>query len=120
MPIITISGHWAGEPRDLTARLLSLSKAFATEVAIAEEHVIVTWLEVGVSCRVVAGAVTQSALQVELLTPDFNSAARIESMLYALAATLSEHFAYPPQAIFIHHQCARSGQVYDGGEIARW
>jgi len=57
---------------------------------------------------------------VDFLVLDFNAPERVETMLRALASSIAAHSAVAPDNIFIHCQTARSGNVFDAGDIVRW
>jgi len=90
------------------------------------EHVHSTWeyFPAGHSARGELTSDSQLAaphlVLVELLTPDYNKGEIARKMLQVLAASLAIHAEIPLRKIFIHHQQARSGMVFDDGEIVRW
>jgi hypothetical protein len=57
---------------------------------------------------------------VTVLAPDFWPPSRIEQSLQAVAYSLGEQVPSARNNVFIHHCCAHSGQVFDGGDIVRW
>ena len=57
---------------------------------------------------------------VTLLMPDSVPQAEIEQSLLALASSISERAQVPLNAIFINHEQAHSGRVFDAGKLVRW
>jgi hypothetical protein len=57
---------------------------------------------------------------VDLLTPDFNDRDTVKTMLATLALSIARRTAISIRKIFINHRQARSGMVFDDGEVVKW
>lgn len=126
MPFIHIKSLPFDPPLKVSAVIEGLTKDFAQGTGIGLEHVTATWEFLLPGHYAVAGkaAATQPStshpLLVDLLSPDFNSPAQVEKMLRVTASSLAKRARVPIENIFIHHRPARSGMVFDAGEIERW
>lgn len=126
MPFVHIRSLPFDPPMAVEQVVADLSRDFAEAGLAALEHITVTWTFFGPGQYAVAGTTARMQtgaghpLLVELLTPDFHSQARVETMLRAVAASLSARAGVPLNRIFIHHSQARSGHVFDDGEVVRW
>ena len=126
MPFIHIKSLPFADAPD-TARLLEgLSADFARDTGIGIEHITATWewLEPGhyaIGGRAVSERPAGShPLLVDLLAPDFNADDDIERMLVAIADSLATRAGVARDDIFINQRDARSGRVFDAGNIVRW
>lgn len=57
---------------------------------------------------------------VDLSAPDFNPPDRVQAMLESVAAAVARQAGVDATEVFVTHQAARSGQVFDEGAVARW
>ncbi len=126
MPFIHIKSLPPAKPFDTAAILEQLSADFAAATGIGIEHVTATWeffapghYAVGgkAACEQPAGS---HPLLVDLLAPDFNADEDVERMLAAIADSLAARAGIARDNIFINQRDARSGRVFDAGELVRW
>lgn len=126
MPFIHIRALPFAEKPETAGLLEGLCGDFAAATGIGLEHVSATWewLEPGnyaVGGKAATGQPDAThPLLVDLLAPDFNSAADVERMLTAIADSLAARAGIRRDNIFINQREARSGRVFDAGEIVRW
>ena len=126
MPFIHIRSLPFRTPLDVPQVLQALSQDFALATGTALEHVSATWQFLQPGYFAVAGRTAPSQpsdshpLLVTVLAPDFWPPSRIEQSLQAVAYSLGEQVPSARNNVFIHHCCAHSGQVFDGGDIVRW
>ena len=126
MPFIHIRSLPPAEEPDTSALLEGLCADFARDTGIGIEHVTATWEWLEPDHYAVGGkaASAQPAgshpLLVDLLAPDFNAGADVERMLVAIADSLAARAGVARDNIFINQRDARSGRVFDAGEIVRW
>jgi phenylpyruvate tautomerase PptA (4-oxalocrotonate tautomerase family) len=126
MPFIHVKSLPFVESFDVSAVLGGLTEDFAKGAGIGLEDVTVTWEFLAPGHYAVAGKAAQDQspdshpVLVDLLAPDFNSAAAVEQMLTTVASSISKRAKVPITNIFINHRQARSGMVFDAGEIVRW
>jgi hypothetical protein len=126
MPFIHIRSLPLDPGLDISGVVEGISVDFAQGTGIAIEHVSATWAFLPEGHYAVGGeaALRQPAAShpvlVDLLAPDFNDAAQIEEMLRVVAQSVSKRAKVPIHNLFIHHQEARSGMVFDGGTVVRW
>jgi hypothetical protein len=103
-----------------------LTRDFAEGAGIDLEHVTATWEFLPPGHYAVGGKAQAHQIQtshpilVDLLSPDFNDAALVEKMLHTVAVSISKRARIPVSNIFISHRYARSGMVFDAGEVVRW
>lgn len=113
-------------PRRRPFGIESISRDYAIATGVALEHVTVTWPFFLPEHHAVSGVAAQPQVApshpvlVTLLTPDFVPQAEIEQSLLALASSISERAQVPLDAIFINHEEAHSGRVFDAGKLVRW
>ena len=111
---------------EVGAAVSAVSRAFAEQAGVAEEHVTVTWDVLAPRAYAHAGATAarqpadSHPVIVDLLAPDFNDAARVEEMVRAAAAAVAREAGVGAGNVFVNAREARSGRVFDGGEIVRW
>lgn len=126
MPFIHIKSLPFDQSLDAPTVIEGLARDFASATGIALEHVTVTWDYLPSGHYAVAGKTAayqprdSHPFLVDLLTPDFNSPEIIEKMLTVVAQSIARHTNMPIHNIFIYHRQARSGSVFDAGEIVRW
>jgi phenylpyruvate tautomerase PptA (4-oxalocrotonate tautomerase family) len=126
MPFIHIRSLPFDKSFDMATVLEGLTKDFAKGTGIGLEHVTATWEFFAPGHYAVAGKAAQYQPQdshpvlVDLLAPDFNSAATVEKMLTTVSASISKHTKVAATNIFINHRQAHSGMVFDAGEIVEW
>ncbi len=126
MPFIHIKSLPPVDEPDITALLEGLCADFARDTGIGIEHVTATWewLEPGHYAVGGKSAREQPAdshpLLVDLLVPDFNADDDVERMLVAIAGSLAARAGAARGNIFINQRDARSGRVFDAGDIVRW
>ncbi len=126
MPVIQIRSLPMDDDVDLTVAVAELTRDFAERTGISIEHVSATWtlLEPGHYAFAGESAAAQPQdthpVLVDLIAPDFHRPERVASMLRAVAASVSERARVPETNVFVVYHGARSGMVYDSGEIVRW
>ena len=126
MPFIHIRSLPPAEPIDTAALLEQLSADFAAATGIGVEHVTATWewLEPGHYAVGGTAASEQPArshpVLVDLLVPDFNADDDVARMMTAVADSLAARGGIVRDNIFINQRDARSGRVFDAGDIVRW
>jgi hypothetical protein len=104
----------------------AVSAEFAHAAAVGEEHVTVTWQVIPPHHYASSGKTAAShpapshPVLVELVAPDFNAPERIERMLSSAAAAVSRQAGVAVDEVFVLFQPARSGHVFDRGEVVRW
>jgi phenylpyruvate tautomerase PptA (4-oxalocrotonate tautomerase family) len=126
MPFIHVRSLPFDESFDVGAVLEDLTEDFAKGTGIGLEHVTAIWEYLPPGHYAVVGKATQHQPQdshpvlVDLLAPDFNSAATVEKTLTTVSSSISKHAKVPITNIFINHRQAHSGSVLEAGEIVRW
>jgi phenylpyruvate tautomerase PptA (4-oxalocrotonate tautomerase family) len=126
MPFIHVRSLPLDEAAEIREILVELCRDFSEETGIDREQVHATWefLQPGHYARGDRAPHVQPRsghpLLVELLAPDFNDAKMIERMFHGIALSLSRRVGFPLENIFISYRAARSGEVYDQGQIVRW
>ena len=126
MPFVHIRSLTVGGDFRAADAVRTISAEFAAGAGVDEQHVTVTWqtFEPGHYASAGETATAQPVgshpVLVELLAPDSNSGARIEQMLQVVAAAVAAQAGVEPGNVFVHFHPARSGQVFDRGEIVRW
>lgn len=126
MPLIHIRSLPIPTSFDPAPVLEGLTRDVAAATGIALEHVSATWQVMQAGAYVVAGqaASWQPAdshpLLVDILSPEFNAPELVETMLDCVATSLAVRCGLPRENIFIHHQAARSGHVFEAGAVVRW
>ena len=126
MPFIHIKSLPFEKPKNITKILGKINRDFAAQTGVPLEHMHSTWeyfqpghYAKGELAPEFQPAAPHSVL-VELLTPDFNKGGMVQKMLQVLAASLAVHAEIPLRKIFILHQQASSGMVFDDGEVVYW
>jgi hypothetical protein len=126
MPFIHIRSLPFDKSFDVGAVLEELTKDFAKGTGIGLDHVTATWEYFAPGHYAVTGKAAQYQPQdshpvlVDLLAPDFTSAATVEKMLTTVSSSISKRTKVAATNIFISHRQAHSGMVFDAGEIVRW
>ncbi len=126
MPVIHIRSLPFNPPLNTPGVLEAVTQQFAKEAGVRLKYVSACWSYLEPGHYVDAGqargeqAAASHPLLVELLTPDVHQPASIEKQLTCLALALSRHTGISLHNIFIQHREARSGQVFDQGDIVRW
>lgn len=126
MPFIHVKSLPFDRAFNVASVLEGLTKDFARGVSIDLEHVTATWEFLPAHHYAVAGITVSHQPEnshpvlVDLLSPDFNAAEKIEKMLEVVASSISKQAKIPIDNIFINHRQAHSGRVFDAGKIVRW
>ena len=126
MPFVHIRSLPVGTDFDAAEAVRTISAEFAAGAGVDEQHVTVTWqtFEPGHYASTGETAAAQPAgshpILVELFAPDSNSEARIGRMLQVVAAAVAAQAGVEPGNVFVRFHAARSGQVFDRGELVRW
>lgn len=126
MPLIRITSLPQPSPLAIDAVLEKLCLEFATTTGIAPAHVSATWRLLEPGHYAVGGRAAREQpddshpLLVDLLVPDFNKPAMIESMLETIVFCLARDTGVRRDNIFIHCSLAASGCVFDQGEVVTW
>ena len=126
MPFIHIRALPFDSQPEIAELLEGLCRDFAVATGVGVEHVSTTWEWLDPGHYAVGGKAATSQpdashpLLVDLLVPDFNSAADVERMLTAIADSLAARTGIRRDNLFINQREARAGRVFDAGEIVRW
>lgn len=126
MPFIHVKSLPFSTFFDASAALEGVTRDFAKETGIGLEHITSTWEFLSPGHYAVAGrAVSRQPrgshpILVDLLVPDFNSGNKVRKMLVAVASSISKRAKVPVANVFVNLRQARSGMVFDAGEIVRW
>ena len=126
MPFIHIQSLPFKVTPDIPSIIEGVSKDFAKATGVGLEHVTATWQFLSAGHYAVAGVSAQQQpenshpLLVTVLAPDFESQAKVEKSLKAVASSISKRAKVPLSNIFINYTQAHSGMVFDAGEIVRW
>jgi phenylpyruvate tautomerase PptA (4-oxalocrotonate tautomerase family) len=126
VPFIHIKSLPFEHELDISRVIQQITDDFSIAAGIGKEHITVTWCFIPAGQYAVAGqaAQCQSAsghpLIVDLLVPDFNTSETIELFIQETAKSISQHTQLPLDNIFINCSLARSGRVFDSGEMVHW
>jgi len=126
MPFIRIESLPFEQPLDLPDVVRALNRDLSEATGIELTHLHTRWqiLPGGGYAKGDSSPDYQPELRhpliVELLTPDNFEQDTVTCMLETIADALSRHAAFPRQNIFIYHQSAPSGSVFDDGKVATW
>jgi len=126
MPIIHVRSLPFRESLSVSTIVEGITRDFAKATGVGLEHVMATWAVLPAGHYAVAGKAAQHQPQasqpvlVDLLAPDFNSAAEVGKMLRSVASSISKRAKVPITNIFINCRQAHSGAVFDAGEVVRW
>jgi len=126
MPFIRIKSLPFEESFSISKAVLGINNDFSIANGIPLNHVHTTW-ELFTSGHYAKGEkaptfqpYSNHPIIVDLLTPDFNGKEEINIMLETLAKSISSHSKMNLKNIFINHQPAHSGMVFDDGKIVEW
>ena len=126
MPIIHITSLPFEQDLDSAAAIKTISREFADKNGIELQHVTMTWTFLGAHNYAENGETCEFQLigshkiLVDMAVPDFNSRPAIEKMLTTLANSIARHCDVPVTKIFINLNLARSGLVFDEGQVVHW
>ena len=126
MPFVHIRSLPIGGGFDAGRAVRAISSGVAAAAGTDERHVSVTWQTLEREHYANAGrtAATQPfashPVLVELFAPDFNAQDRIENMLEVIAGAVATAAGVAAENVFVEFRPARSRQVFDGGQVARW
>ncbi|HEV2812931.1 MAG TPA: hypothetical protein VGW10_06720 [Solirubrobacteraceae bacterium] len=126
MPFVHVRSLPIAGDFDPAAALPAISRAFSHDTGIDEERVTVTWEMIAPHHYAHAGATaTEQAddshpVLVDVLAPDFHPAERIEAMLRSVAASVASAAGVGATNVFVAFSAARSGHVFDDGDVVRW
>ena len=126
MPFIHVRSLPLAGDFDPAAALPAISDAFARDTGIDEEHVTVTWETIAPHHYASAGRTAAEQPEdshpvlVDVLAPDFHPDDRIEAMLRSVAASVARQAGVPQANVFVAFTPARSGHVFDGGDVVGW
>jgi phenylpyruvate tautomerase PptA (4-oxalocrotonate tautomerase family) len=126
MPFIHIKSLPLQKALDTAHMVAGISQDFADQNNIPLVHVHTTW-EYLAPGHYAKGDKTpdqqpeaHQPIIVDLLTPDFNDADQIRTMLTTLAASIARRAAFPIYNIFVNHRQAHAGMVFDDGKVVEW
>ena len=112
MPFVHIRSLPPTRPQfDAAAAAERVRAELAAAAGIEEEHVTVTWE------FAVAQASARPLVLVDVLAPDFHPPERVEAMIRSVAASAAREAGVEA---FVSFRAARSGHVFDEGDIVRW
>ena len=126
MPFIHIKSLPLGPHIPVSSVVEEITKDVAREAGVDLEHITATWEYLQAGHYAVAGKAearqseTSHPVIVDLLSPDFNGAVQIRKMLHAVAESISKRAKVPITNIFINHRQARSGMVFNAGDVETW
>jgi hypothetical protein len=122
MPLIKIKSLPLGNDIAIDKVMVNLSSSISDEFHLSLKDISITWEELHyyISGGVVRGVQPQSTHPplVSLTLFEVHDSDLIEKMMLLIGAHLEKEFKLP-QNIFIEFQTAKSGMVYDQGEILR-
>jgi hypothetical protein len=126
MPFLHVRSLPPAAPFDVEAAVRATSAAFCAGAGVDERHVTVTWQLLAPGSYAAAGATAAAQpdashpVLVELVASDANPPQRLEAMLLAAARAVAAQARVPDRNVFVELRPARSGLVYDEGEVVRW
>lgn len=126
MPFIHIKSLALQHDVSIRTAVEQICGDFSLETGTAPEHVTVTWEYMMSGHYAVAGkAATQQPLHshpilVDVLVPDSHSAETVERMMRCVADSIAKRAGIPRENIFINCRTAKSGMVFNAGDIVRW
>ncbi len=126
MPYIRITSLPFNPPLAIDQVLVRVSEDFSQQMGIALKHISVSWHFFEKNHYVVAGNASEfqskqsHPIMVTILAPDFTQQPTIEKMLFSVAKSLARLTGVDEKNIFITYQAARSGQVFDNGQLVHW
>ena len=126
MPFIHIRSLPLVRSIEVPQVLKGIAEDVSREMEIDLRHIHTTW-EYYAAEHYARGIATyeqqplsEHPILVALLTPDTHSDESVQRMLHTIASSIAEGAQFPLSNIFIHHQEARSGRVFDEGDIVTW
>lgn len=126
MPFIHIRSLPGAVPLDVEKAIQTLSRLVAEQTDLELAHLSVVWQYLEPGFYAVAGKTehlqphASHPMLVDFLTPDFYSEEKIANALTAIAQGLETVAGVARENIFIQHQAALSGHVFDQGKIVSW
>lgn len=126
MPFIHIQSlPLRGEPV-YPVMVREISATFSEELGIDERHVTVTWTHFRPGHYCFGGTTGDwfdpgaHQIMVRLVVPDYNEPEDVQTMLSCAVSCVSAAARIPLASVFGRATLARSGQVFDEGEIVEW
>lgn len=126
MPFVHVRSLPFEIPIDISTVVEKISRDLAAVTGIGLEHITATWTFFAPGRYAAAGKcvshqpMDSHPVLVDLLAPDFNPPETVENILKSVAFSICEHTDIPVQNIFINYQQARSGMVFDAGQVMKW
>ena len=126
MPFIHVKSLPLQKSTNIEVLLKNLSKTVAKETQIDEKHFTVTWNFFEPQRYCCAGKISTShnysshPILVDVLVPDFFREEKKAHIMEIIAENLNANLQCDIKNIFIHCREARSGEVFDKGEVAHW
>lgn len=126
MPIIRITSLPFEPEADIPAAIRTVSATLASLFDIDEQHISISWNYLSPGHYSTGGILADTQpqqshpLMVEILVPDFNPPENIRNIILSVAEVLAKSVKVSQDNIFIHLQTARSGAVFDNGDIVEW
>jgi hypothetical protein len=126
MPYIHIRSLPFEEDLDISVAVRGISRDFSRDLDVDLEHVTVTWELYGPGHYARGGETCESQpsgshpVLVDLLVPDSNTCDTVARMLTCVASSIAEHSGVSRENVFVNARFARSGMVFDSGEVETW
>lgn len=124
MPFVHIKSRASDAPKDPARALELISADLAEDLAMDLVHFTVTWETLPGGHYAHAGSAAETGsghpLLVDLLVPDLNPPERVGAMVRAAAEAIARRCDVPCERVFVNARYARSGMVFDEGDLARW
>ena len=126
MPFVHIKSLPFENKSHVAATLRQISRQLADTNNIDQRHITVTWEYYESQHYLGSGAAgarfdpQHHQIIVDLMVPDFNNAASVETMMHTIATTVMQAMDLPENCIFIRCQLVPSGHVMEGGHIVQW
>ncbi len=126
MPIIRITSLPFDPEPDIPAAIQTVSATLASLFDIDEQFIFISWSFLLPGHYSSGGVIADSQppnshpVMVNILVPDFNPPENIEKIILSVAEVLAKSVKVSQENIFIHLQTARSGTVFDNGDIVEW
>lgn len=114
------------KPAGVAEVLEGLCADVARDAGLELEDMTATWEEIDSGHFAAGGSASDRSsggshpLLVDVLLADSQPAERAESIIQAAAASLAARGGIPIERVFVNARYARSGMVFDKGEIVRW
>lgn len=126
MPFIQIKSLPMKSELNISKVICGITTDFSHNVGIELCHIHTTW-EFYKPGHYAKGNQTHSIqpeknfpIIVEIHSPDINDDTTIQLMLESVAKSIASRAEFPINNIFINHLSARSGHVFDDGEVVYW